>query len=1370
MPDIFDQVAPGQVAPAPAGDVFDQVALSSSPVPNQDKTASLPTPPPTSLAEKAKAALALGIAAGRMLPSGFGFGVQPNARQQVAEGVNNIMDFAGHKAVDAANYVAMHGGFRPGGYDQPPFKYGQPVVHLAEPLTPEEEQSMPAPVAGVYGAVGEAANSLTTPEMVATLPAMALRPVLGAMALQGAVNLPEQVDQTAQTIGDPNQPSVEKWKAGARLGLNVGMTGLMGAGALRGAPKPPVLAQFKGDIFDRLNPTPPPTEQPSTTTPNAIQVKEAANVPTDQPTSDIPQVEAGVRPQDQGQGTGGQGDEASQVVDFQHELNNVATLLNGHKAKLTPDLFDSLTAQGDEAFNTAQTDLPAAREAVAQMRDQLRQAVSSPNTQTQGAPGADVVNPESGAQKPAASALGGLTREGLDKEELLSQLNEEIGQDVASKGATPPKTGERIVPILDKTTQSSIGSRMREAVEKNRESGAIPNIVRRNPTGASSALATTGVMDDVTFGSRVARVGTALTGTNFPKHAEVSEKATNALAAYGVARDAAPVMGEHMATDVLGPKWKDQNFNKLLDAVIVQDQLANLKAQHVAKGDAAMAARVKDVWNMPGSPLRDEAQYRALLKNPDVVAAIARHKATIQPFAEMMHVDLGGKLREGGKETGAFTNLVAILNPEDVESVKDMIYGSRRGNLTNPFKRGSAFTKQAKGTAQSYQFDYRKTAERMIRGNYEQYTLQKYYKTMEAEGLGFEAQAGGKAPVSTSGRPLKKVEIVRKGTGPGVTYRKNFWIRPDLHPELMRALGTDQRPVSGVTSVLLDAATDLQIIGPMDLLSHTANMFGTVASSPGGRGVLYDAVRLNTPVGLVDTAFRLGYNFLQALHNSPEVQKHIADYTQIGAGRAKPVHRGGLLSKPVAYVTGLPLETVQKFDPFHYANQFTAGLLKNVDKAGRITLNKMFDELVSRGWEKPSDLNRREFINRMGQYNSRLMPYYQQWMRERGLSPFVVAGVTMNRNALFRLIGNPQIRGANPQAWAKMVSVTALGTLSMVYAMPMVLNQLTVGNWKGRPGTQIGQIDTGKNDKQGRPIVVDPLQLLLLRRGLRISGINAIDRGQKEDLGAKRTAKEVIKDISAGILHPWIGPAPRFLYHAAAGREPAIPTQEGFMLSKNPHDPAENLVAALKHANPTLSSIFKGQEEGTGAVQEPMWNVLNPMGVKRGRLPSWSEKTTAAIAELAKTDPSLAGKTSIDQLSIGQRAKLQRLMNAQKTPASDYAMRAGAEKNLWENFAKQDALKGALKPDQQKWLADKKLTLSGFEAEITRGGTRLPATRQEGEFMQQAVAQEYQKAIEKLMQSPRNITQKILDERLTQARLRARAQLTRQMRASAVPK
>lgn len=708
-----------------------------------------------------------------------------------------------------------------------------------------------------------------------------------------------------------------------------------------------------------------------------------------------------------------------------------------------------------------------------------------------------------------------------------------------------------------------------------------PQAFRRSP-GKTVGQTIKDILSDVPLEYRT--VSKQLAGEAAPRTSLLNEDAGNALVRYAASTIAAPEIAKGMSAQVLGDRWKDKGFRETLGAVLVEDRLRAIQKAFQDAGDMISAAAVQSVIGKDWSPLKTEADFRAALANPEIQGAIRRHKAIIEPPAAEMHRRVGGSVKfvedtgefeelpsavaGPGLETGAFVNLRAIMEDEAAER---LVGGAPRGNLENPLRRKARFSRQARGTGEEYEIDYRRLAERMIEANYEEFSKVQMYDNLVAAGLAqIEAPGLKEAPI-IGGRKTEKFTIERRGAPAGKyaarTFIRNLWVREDVAPELRQALNVD----GGFRKAALIKAANflnaIQLAGPTDAVWHVANMISSITGSQGGKNLLTDIARKIPGLNVADALGRVGAAAIRVMRDSPEIQQRISEIAEIGALR-EPERRGFSLNKRFIAV---------------------------VDRAGRLVRDDLYMNLVNRGVTRYSEAGRREFINQIGSYNGRLMSQFQRTLKDFGAAPFVVAGRNFNRMAMRRLTFDPGVKAASPAAWAQMRGVEIFGTVATLIAIPALLNFLISGTPSGPPGVKIGQIYLGRA-KDGSLIVLDPAQWTGLRRGLRITGAESLIEGLSRGERSERISHNMIRDIIGGISHPWTGPAVQAVAVGTTGY-----SAQAHQESMNPYDYGENVKSAAEALNPIARAFFKGGETGRNPVAESAFTLAGAAGLKEVR-------------------------------------------------------------------------------------------------------------------------------------------------------------------------
>jgi hypothetical protein len=494
---------------------------------------------------------------------------------------------------------------------------------------------------------------------------------------------------------------------------------------------------------------------------------------------------------------------------------------------------------------------------------------------------------------------------------------------------------------------------------------------------------------------------------------------------------------------------------------------------------------------------------------------------------------------------------------------------------------------------------------------FEAQSRDEFYAQLIKDGLAIEQASDLPAP-SIRGQSTKKIDS--RGN-------KSIWVRSDIAPEIKQAKDLEG-PIANagfVTAAHLNS--QIQLAGPTDAVWHVGNMISTIGGSQGGRTVLHDLARKFPGVQLLDTLTRTTASAIKVLRDSPEMQKSIMDLVSKvpgGAAAGKATAKGIFKLMPdTTPEVRRKLAELTRIGAGREAHGsgFTGNLINLIDKAGRLVLNDLYNNLVKRGLPE-TEFGRREFVNQLGQYNPRLMGQLQRVFKEAGFSPFVVAGRTMNKNMLRRIALSQAVEGASPQMSAMMKAVDAFGVIATLIAVPALINYMVSGNPQGKPGLKQGQILTSKKDANGNDIIIDLAQLSGMRRGLRITGLDALIEGMKKGEPMSKIKHDMGRDILAGWIHPWAGPAVSTPVIMATGYTPTFHKE-----SPDPYDYGENTKAALKQLNPIVGAIFKSQEESpgvSGAIGGTLKSLSGAIGVKtaydytagqqiRNKVKSWME-------------------------------------------------------------------------------------------------------------------------------------------------------------------
>ena len=502
------------------------------------------------------------------------------------------------------------------------------------------------------------------------------------------------------------------------------------------------------------------------------------------------------------------------------------------------------------------------------------------------------------------------------------------------------------------------------------------------------------------------------------------------------------------------------------------------------------------------------------------------------------------------------------------------IYNARnapKGNLENPIQRRSAFSKERLGTGQNYSLDLDRTIDRMVKGNYAEAAKRQMYKQLEADGLGIVLESG-QSP-SEAGVFGGRIPISKRSMS-GTATDQYFYPRKDIEGELRQALSTDG-PLSGsrVVKTVGTIMNGIQVKSFTDPFVHVANSLFTIAGAPGGETALIRAMRKVPVANLVDAGIRMVAKSRAVTANSPEIIGEINKLGEVGSLRPE-------------------------YGEKHF--------MQTIDKAGRLVLQDLYESRVAQYGLEDTPQARRKFVGQLGQYNPRLMDPFSAILKQMGLSPFIVAGKNFNAIGARRLsalagldTGAP---GTAPQTLSdsiKMRAGQAVQAYTTLLVTPFVANSMLWGDPLGPEGTPFGMVALTAPDKDGKQVTFDPAQTTLLRRGMRLTGVNALINGLDSGDNASHIVGQAVKDILASSIHPYAGPLPTFASTAVFGSTPsfhkAAENVTPFGQSQwNGRQLGENVKAAFSNINP-MQGAFLDEASSKEAGKEP--SVLPTTGV-----------------------------------------------------------------------------------------------------------------------------------------------------------------------------
>lgn len=617
----------------------------------------------------------------------------------------------------------------------------------------------------------------------------------------------------------------------------------------------------------------------------------------------------------------------------------------------------------------------------------------------------------------------------------------------------------------------------------------------------------------------------------------------------------------------------------------------------------AQAGKVKSFIGAEDFPFKTQDDYQNFLDDPKTKEVLERHRSLWQSVIDPQYkaaqqIDPDFELPSRGLQTGARINLRAVQEGEP--PLKNTVSTVRRGNLLGTLRRKSPFGVQAKGTGEAYALNYYDLIENTFNKQLEvanrnafDAALVKAKQAVIAK-PGEDVSIGGKKATEF---PLRRQKVVFPGGA--AAQNQSIYINSRLAPEYRIGANVDQAPPSVLRSlgqVALPALNRAALAGLTDATTHSINLLTALGTLPGGSGKLLQDSILSALPGRPDAFIAIGRAIAKGFGDNRAQEAALAE---IGA------------MKPGQYQT-----TRNPASWLHSGSD----VIRWLDKSVRLALDDSYKRLAQQGIFENSETARREFINQVGQYNKRAQTYYKRFFRDTGLGPFVTAGTTFNnlgvRAALGPLIG-PGVRATSvPAALALRANMAAklAGTVGTIALLNYALTHNKGGGAMGRPGVRLGAIDTGQNDKQGRPLQLDVLSMTGPGRGLRVLGARGFGEAKLNGLPTGTALDAGARDILNSAVAPFAGPAIRFGSVAATGYPPAKDVgRVSPVVPPGQNQTAANLKQALLDANPVVSGLVKAGQPGSTGLTEELKTQLPRLVPQPGKQPAMMKDYPAIV-------------------------------------------------------------------------------------------------------------------------------------------------------------
>lgn len=861
---------------------------------------------------------------------------------------------------------------------------------------------------------------------------------------------------------------------------------------------------------------------------------------------------------------------------------------------------------------------------------------------------------------PTAQELKELGRENLSEED--AELVDDAGfLDDTSEGLVEEVVGKKkdAKSILDAKDQDSmirkylkdrhgakVGKAIFEKLDKDGKANIIKNIYADpnlyNESGGRTTEGSTrnelwndegGYLDLDFLDKGIRKIKEAVTLDVLPKTSRMSIEVANKEVEHASAKVAVQRMVKSMIANALPSKYKNADLVNKYKNLLNKDNILDGYDEFLRRAKQfELAGNKKEAikWFTAAKKITEKhnlQEYDATIKNalqdPEIVKDMLAIKNEVNRIMDSLYAEYKGMPAETnfddrGKYFGVRTNLVTKETAErwtqqeatdDTASNQDL--GMSSSNYRNPNVKYDPFAMAAKFTG-DYSTDMEASLTSVLMRRYNEITKMRIYNQLVKDGVGVIKSPRDNAPTTLNFKDsdgvsvtLKADEITRHPIkvpetdkfGTTTMHERVLYIPKEIVRELRDVESTDMRaPNIGLFTFL----NKVQLAQATDAVFHTRNLVTEFARAQGAGDVWTDVVRKVPGIQLGTAIADIARIHNEIKSDTPEIRREVAEMAKQGLIREDYAHTKTPKALRAFINKSVDSTEIQVLkDIANFIGEVDLGqAIYKIDTAVRVGMNRKFNVLVERGLKKDTPEARREFISQVGQYNRRLMGPLMRLARDTGLAPFIVAGRNFNRQGIRAFTGASGGNATNAKAEFMMRFVNLTGT-ALLFTVPMLINAITVGDPNGRSGTKLGEIDLGLAvDENGRHKTLDLMQLSGTRRGMRITGLNAVSEGTLEQWKVGRESDSLNSitgqagaDFALGITHPWSGPAAQFV-----GIHPLTGMFGSHVTNYSPthiHEGGgkqigENIRASIEALNPTLYSLVRPTLVDIGIDQKPL--------------------------------------------------------------------------------------------------------------------------------------------------------------------------------------
>lgn len=608
----------------------------------------------------------------------------------------------------------------------------------------------------------------------------------------------------------------------------------------------------------------------------------------------------------------------------------------------------------------------------------------------------------------------------------------------------------------------------------------------------------------------------------------------------------------------------------------------------------------------PDSPIKTQAEYRAIVMSPAFRNYLDRWKQVVVPimnrhFWDSQGMPHGTPIQTASQLPNYPVNLVRVRQDGSPTSVGT---GGTRVRPERVTQRRLGYAKAASGESP---FGYETDPEKALLTAFEQGMTSAARANLDRmiveTGVGAWARPGQPAPVTADGRTMRAVQYVnpQQGTQAAAPGQNTLYVDPRIHQSYLDVIGVGNQFRIPLLTSTLNAATRIALVSTVEASYHSANLAMQLTKPRMIRSVLRELLEAGKPL-LRGKLPGLSEGQLERLMNLAEA----------GSTKAAGFQTGFLLPK-----------SWSKADPTRWG----AAFLDAVDGIIRLGSDRAFDSLAKSGLVANTPKNKRDFLNSVGNYLKDSQAFLVRALRGSGFGPFATAATNTPVHSIRSLWASAGMTATSPANQLRLRGHVLLKMAAGVGAAIM-LNELIWGDPRGDETVPWGALKIG--ERNGRSYFVDPMRFMGPRRGMRVTGLDAAIEGEHLGASDAATIHKARKDIQHGILHPAMGPGTAALWTIGTG-DNAMGTNVAGTPERGGTQEWENFKAMLKNVNPSVAQLIGADRvrpgeamplfpltgKGEGVVgdlpegedwQQNAAKLFAPYVMSRKRLPPWKQR------------------------------------------------------------------------------------------------------------------------------------------------------------------